>query len=197
MKNVLKFIKIGGYVGINFPQFPVKKEVKFIKMSWISCEIGVILNFWNGHVLRLQIQGGHTREKCRSVNHCHVWWKTSCVFAAMRWVVEGCTHHWITALNHCGSCIATPSTMPDLFTFDLLWKSPILDHAHSSVVWWNQENNSAKYSVLFPSTYRWMGVVWGMSFLSKYMQRRLKLTEVTVVYWSYIIFCYYYVKLVT
>ena len=38
----------------------MKKGVKFVKMSRIPREKGVILNFWNGHVLRLQIQTGHT-----------------------------------------------------------------------------------------------------------------------------------------
>ena len=50
MKTVLKCVKIGGGVcRINFPGFPVKKGVKFVKMSRIPHEKGVILNFWNGH----------------------------------------------------------------------------------------------------------------------------------------------------
>ena len=46
-------------MGINFPRLPTKKGVKFVKISQIARKIGVILNFWNGHVLRLQIQSVH------------------------------------------------------------------------------------------------------------------------------------------
>ena len=60
LKTVLKCIKIAGFYRINFPGFPVKKGVKFVKMSRIPREKGVILNFWNGRVLHLQIQTGHT-----------------------------------------------------------------------------------------------------------------------------------------
>ena len=48
-----------GVLGINFPRLPTKRGVKFVKISQIPRKIGVILNFWNGHVLRLQIQSVH------------------------------------------------------------------------------------------------------------------------------------------
>ena len=60
MKTVLNFVKIGGFWGDQFSPISCEKGVEFLKTSQISCEIGVILNFWNGHVLRLQIQSEPT-----------------------------------------------------------------------------------------------------------------------------------------
>ena len=39
----------------------MKKGVSYFKMSQIPREIGVVLNFWSGHVLRIQIQSEPTR----------------------------------------------------------------------------------------------------------------------------------------
>ena len=42
MKTVLKFVKLGDF-GDQFSPISCEKGVKFLKMSQISCEIGVIL----------------------------------------------------------------------------------------------------------------------------------------------------------